>query len=187
MELPDTGDLAGLDLERSAEETNGALVLVCGHGSRDSCCALRGTAVYDRLAGRLGEEELWISSHHGGHRFAANVLVLPAGIHLGHVEPGEAGEIVASALAGRIELDRYRGRTCYPPPVQAAEHAIRAAHGLTEVSELRLEAFEGSLVSFRDTSGERYAARVREEEGPSVPASCGEPPKPQQTFSVHLV
>ena len=32
------------------------LVLVCGHGSRDACCALRGTAVFATLGGRSGGE-----------------------------------------------------------------------------------------------------------------------------------
>ena len=66
------------------------LVLICGHGTRDTCCAVRGTAVHAALASHLEPDQLWISSHQGGHRFAANVLVLPAGIHLGRLTPDTA-------------------------------------------------------------------------------------------------
>jgi hypothetical protein len=89
FELARLDELADVDLTGGSRH-EGALVLVCGHGSRDRCCALRGAAVYASLADRLGENELWISSHQGGHRFAANVLVLPAGLQFGRVERGAA-------------------------------------------------------------------------------------------------
>ena len=99
---------------RRAKHRAAPLVLVCGHGTRDACCALRGTAVYAALAPiTSATDELWISSHQGGHRFAANVLVLPAGIQLGRVTPESAPHVVARALAGRIELEHYRGRIAY--------------------------------------------------------------------------
>lgn len=171
-----------LDFDVGGEPVDAQLVLVCGHGSRDACCALRGTAVYGALADRLGDEELWVSSHQGGHRFAANVLVLPAGLHLGRVEPDEAPDVVARALAGRIDLDRYRGRTCYSPLVQAAEHAVRTASRLERVSELELAAVEDGLVRFRALDGSERRVRVAEVDGPLVPSSCGDEPEPQRAF-----
>jgi hypothetical protein len=159
---------------------------VCGHGSRDRCCALRGTAVYGALARRLGEEELWVSSHLGGHRFAANVLVLPAGLQLGRVEPGEAPYVVARGLAGKIELGRYRGRTCYEPVVQAGEHAVRVAAGLDGVDDLVLLGRDDGTVSFRAWDGSEWAVDVEEAEGPRVPPSCGEQPVPQRVFRTQV-
>lgn len=187
LELDGIDALATLDLERDGEQVDTPLVLVCGHGSRDACCALRGTAVYGAVRDRLGDDRLWISSHQGGHRFAANVLVLPAGIQLGRVEPAEAAYAVERALEGRIELDRYRGRTCYPAAAQAADHAVRAERGLDDVLDLRLDAVEGSVVRFLDRSGRRYAVHVSETDGPAVPASCGEAPEPQRTFATRLL
>jgi hypothetical protein len=187
IELDRIDRLAGVELERFGDAVDARLVLVCGHGTRDACCALRGTAVYGALVGRLDDEELWISSHQGGHRFAPNVLVLPLGLQLGRVEPDEAPAVVARALEGRIELDRYRGRTCYPPAVQAAEHAIRAARGLAGVSELSLVDADSEVIRFRDRNGDEHAARVVEREGPAVAPSCGDAPEPQRTFVAQLL
>lgn len=182
IEVGTVDELAALDLERAGDVVEAQLVLVCGHGSRDACCARRGSSVFAALADRLGEEELWISSHQGGHRFAANVLVLPAGISLGRVDPDEAPAVVERALAGRIELDRYRGRTSYTAPVQAAEHAVRARAGLDRVSDLRLADAGGSLVRFATSDGRELAATVAEGESPPLPASCGAEPEPQRLF-----
>jgi hypothetical protein len=187
IELEDPAALADVDLARNGDRTDQQLVLVCGHGSRDTCCAVRGTAVYGALAERLGDEELWVSSHQGGHRFAANVLVLPSGLQFGRVEPNEAASVVAQALQGRIELDRYRGRTCYTSMVQAAERAVREARELEGVESLRLTGVEGPVVRFRGRDGLEHSAQVEEAIGPSVPASCGAEPAPQTVFSALVV
>lgn len=188
IELERPGDLAHVDLEHDGDRIDQQLVLVCGHGTRDACCALRGVAVHAALAATLtGDEELWISSHQGGHRFAANVLVLPAGLQFGRIEPDEAPLVVARALSGTIELERYRGRTCYPPAAQAAERAVREALELNDAGDLRLAAVEGLLARFRTSDGSEHAATVEEIAGPSVPASCGSEPEPQKGLSAQLV
>ena len=187
LELASHDELGTTDFDTDGEPVETQLVLVCGHGTRDACCALRGTAVYSALSRRLGDEELWISSHHGGHRFAGNVLVLPHGIHLGRVEPDDAGFVVDRATAGEIELAHYRGRTCYDPPVQAAEHAIRTSTGLDRVEDLRLLGADSSIVRFRSPGGRDYAAVIEETLGPPVPASCGAEPEAQKTFSARVL
>lgn len=186
LELSNHEELASLDLERDGRPVEGPLVLVCGHGSRDSCCALRGTTVFASLAGAVDEDALWISSHHGGHRFAANVLVLPAGLHFGRVEPENAHRIVTRALAGRIELGNYRGRTCYEPAVQAAEHAVRVAAGLDHIGDVRLLGAEDGIVRFA-SAARTYAASVEPLEGPVLPASCGVAAEPQRVLSARVV
>lgn len=187
FELDALDDLATVDLVADGEERGAPLVLVCGHGSRDACCALRGAAVFGALAPGLGDEEVWISSHHGGHRFAANVIVLPGAVHLGRVDPSEAPQVVGRALAGTIDIGRYRGRTCHAAPVQAAEHAVRSAHGLDGLDDLRLVERSGTTVRFRDAEGREHAAEVTETPGPSVPPSCGSGPAPQPAFAVRLL
>jgi hypothetical protein len=180
-------DLAGADLDRDGGRWDEPLVLVCGHGSRDRCCALRGTAVFDSLRRALPGGGLWISSHQGGHRFAGNILVLPAGIQLGRVEAPGAASVTADALAGRIDLGHYRGRTYYDGRVQAAEHAVREATGLVGADDLRLVAVEGSVVRLSDRKGTVHAVAVDETEGPAVPASCGASPEPQTAFSARVL
>ena len=126
---------------------------------------------------RLGAAtKVWISSHHGGHRFAANVLVLPNGLHFGRVDTQSAPLVVARALAGRIDLEHYRGRTCYATNVQAAERVVREARDLESVADLHVVRVDGSVVRFRAWNGSEYAALVEEIVGPSVPASCGAQP-----------
>ncbi len=187
IELADLDDLSAETLLERGEPTGGSLVLVCAHGSRDRCCSLRGTAVFGVLARNLGEEELWISSHLGGHRFAANVVVLPAGLQFGRVTPQEAPYLVARALGGRIELDRYRGRTSYDAAVQAAEQAVRTAMGLDTVGDLEVVAHTNGKVRFRTWDGAEWEAVVDEVEGPPVAASCGDEPAPQRSLTARVV
>ena len=150
-------ELADVDLGRGGEPIATPLVLVCGHGARDACCALRGTAVYAALAERLDEDQLWLSSHQGGHRFAANVLVLPLGSPPRARRARGRGTVVARALSGRIDLAHYRGRSVYPARVQAAELAVRTARELDAVADLELVDADGAIVRFRDQR--RHGAR----------------------------
>ncbi|MGH3133478.1 MAG: sucrase ferredoxin [Gaiellaceae bacterium] len=187
LEVAGLDGLAAVDFDADGDVVETQLVLVCGHGSRDACCALRGTAIYAALADTIGDDELWISSHQGGHRFAGNVLVLPHGIQLGRLDPGDAPFVTARALAGQIELGHYRGRTCYRSAVQAAEHAVRTALGLDRIEDVQLAGDEGSLVRLRTGDGSEHAVRVEEAVGPVVPASCGADPVAQAVLSARLV
>ncbi len=187
IELDDLGDLDGLDLERTGEHVDASLVLVCGHGSRDACCALRGNAVFAALAPHVPRDELWISSHQAGHRFAANVLVLPQGIQLGRVTPEDAPKIVDDARRGTISLDHYRGRTAFAPRVQAADVAVRTGTRLAELGDVAFASDDGERVRLETRDGRIVEVAVDAIEGPSVPASCGAEPEPQPTFSARLV
>lgn len=179
-------ELADVDLASDGEPFAEPLVLVCGHGTRDACCALRGNAVHAALAPHVSSDALWISSHQGGHRFAANVLVLPSGIQLGRVDPSEAAGVVGDACAGRISLRHYRGRTIFAPHVQAAEAAVREVTGLDGIGDLTVAADDGVRVELRSADGRTFAADVERIEGPVVPASCGAAPEPQTAFTARL-
>jgi hypothetical protein len=189
IEVAGHDDLADVDLDSTGERHDPRLVLVCAHGSRDRCCSLRGTAVCRALGSgaALGDDELWLSSHHGGHRFAANSLVFPLGVHLGRLDANSAPHVIAQALAGRIELDHYRGRTFYEPPVQAAEHAVREATGLVGVGDLRLARIEDGVVRLVDGDGREHETVVEEVVGPVVPASCGAAAESQARFTARLL
>jgi hypothetical protein len=173
-------DADGFDPARVGDDVSSQLVLVCAHGTRDACCALRGSAVFGALREIVPPENLWLSSHHGGHRFAANVLVLPAGIQLGRVTPDDSADVVGDALEGRIALEHYRGRVAYTAREQAAEWAVRESRGLVRATDLALVGDDGIHVTFRDPDGNELRATPRETAGPAVPASCGAEPEPQR-------
>lgn len=133
-------DLAAIGTDAdpyTAQRRTDPLFLVCTHGKRDLCCALRGLPVYVE-ATELAGASVWQTSHVGGHRFAANLLTFPHGIAYGRVEAAHVAEIVAATRNGDIAPEWMRGRACYPAHVQAAEHYARAALGLRGVDALRL-------------------------------------------------
>ena len=186
LDLEPADDLVDVDRDAGGEVVDAQLVLVCGHGTRDACCALRGSAVYGALAADLEPDSLWLSSHQGGHRFAANVLLLPSGIHLGRVAPEDATRLVGETLAGRIPLDHYRGRTAYSAREQAAEGVVRRAAGLVSLDDLTLVGDDGLHVHFAGPDGRELRARPAEIAGPTVPASCGVEPAPQKQLVATL-
>ena len=109
-------------------ELDGELYLVCTHGRKDRCCALRGRPVAQSLAARH-PDRTWESSHVGGDRFSANVIVLPDGLYLGQVEAGAAVRMITELAAGRLPPGHVRGRSSLPLPTQAAQHFAREALG----------------------------------------------------------
>ena len=132
LEVEHESELLRIDLKllrRNAspgigQPVTGPLLLVCTHGRHDQCCANLGRPVARALAA-AGVPDVWEASHVGGDRFAANVVALPWGVYLGRVPPERAPAVVAELAAGRIDLDLYRGRSCFSTLVQAAEIAAR--------------------------------------------------------------
>jgi hypothetical protein len=177
LELERHDDLLELDLDAAGEPVEHPLFLVCTHGKHDPCCARYGRPLFEAVREQLEDDWTWQCSHVGGDRFAANLVVLPAGLYLGRVEPSEAWETLDELLVGRIPLDRYRGRSCYPFPAQAAERAVRETTGLTGVDELRLAGFAaqdggGWRVRFTTITGERWEVDVERREGPLTYLTC---------------
>ena len=118
------------------------LFLVCTNGTRDRCCAKFGVPLYKALLDRR-PESTWQSTHIGGHRYAPNVLFLPHSANYGHLTSEEVGPAVDAYLAGKLyDLERYRGRTYYAPPVQAADTFLRQALDLLDLAGLRLRTAE---------------------------------------------
>jgi hypothetical protein len=128
------GYLADLDLPalvRAETEAPGMLgqmaelltepqYLVCTNGQRDLCCARFGLPVYAGLKERVGNRA-WQVTHLGGHRFAPNLLTLPDACLYGRVGVDDLDAFLARTERGELAFNNLRGRTCYPPVVQAAE------------------------------------------------------------------
>ena len=104
------------------------VLLVCTHARHDQCCAVRGRPVAHALA-RGFTEQTWESSHLGGDRFAATMIVLPQGLYYGRVSPTDAVTVVDRYLDGEIVEEFYRGRSSLGNVVQAAQSFARDATG----------------------------------------------------------
>ncbi len=124
--------------EAAGGEKTRALYLVCTHGKRDACCARKGVTLYKALEQVDLDGELWQSSHQGGHRFAANLLYLPYGVHYGRLDTADVKGLLAAHRAGRIfDLERYRGLAQLSLPHQATEAWLRE-----QIDEMRLDGLE---------------------------------------------
>jgi hypothetical protein len=149
---------------------------VCTHGKHDPCCAQRGRGVAEALD-RKRPEATWETSHIGGDRFAGNVLILPHGIYYGRVGAEEAPELMEQLLQGRIDLAHYRGRSCYPFDVQAAEWLARDELVLLGIDDLTLEFIdrpEGgrSVSTFSVHDGRTVEVTVETAPGPPAQLTC---------------
>jgi hypothetical protein len=196
LELEDYEDLRGIELAREAHAGEGArgepvnqpLFIVCTHGKHDRCCARQGRPLYEALRDELHADWVWQATHVGGDRFAGNLVCLPEGLYYGRVERPDALAIVDEHLARRIALERYRGRSCYPFSVQAAERAVRVEAGLLGIDDVTLLSVEavgrsGRRIRFAATStGDVHELAVVTELGEEVPLTCDatEPKRPRR-------
>ena len=143
LELESHEDLVEVDFTSDpGEPVDHPLFVVCTHGKRDRCCARYGRPLYVALCELSEPDRVWQSTHVGGDRFAGSLVCLPEGLYFGRVGAPEAWPVLEEYLAGRIHLDRYRGRCCYPFPVQAAERAVRDQTGLRGLDDLELDGVE---------------------------------------------
>ena len=105
------------------------LLLVCTHGRKDVCCAVRGRPVAAALD-EVWPGEVWECSHTGGDRFAANLLVLPDGACYGGLDPDRAVEVVRGHRAGAPAVGHLRGRIGQDRVVQSAVVAALGRWGV---------------------------------------------------------
>jgi hypothetical protein len=106
-------------LQNPGQPGHRPVLLVCTHGRRDVCCAVRGRPVAAALSAAW-PELTWECSHIGGDRFAASVLVVPDGVYYGALDPSTAVNVISDHLAGQIDPDHLRGYTDLTPPEQVA-------------------------------------------------------------------
>jgi hypothetical protein len=180
---PDAADLlsfdfAGLVSSRAAgmgKPVEEPLFLVCTHGKHDQCCAREGGPLYRALADHRNGS-LWEATHVGGDRFAGNLVCFPHGLYFGRVTPGDAEAVTSAYGAGVIDLDFYRGRSCYPPAVQAAEYFVRRHFDRTGVDDLELVEYRASpyrhLTQWRTIGGAVHGVDVEVVTAPERVLTC---------------
>jgi hypothetical protein len=109
-------------------------ILICTHGSHDTCCARYGNPFYAQAKALVSELELsnvrlWKSSHFGGHRFAPTAIDLPDGRYYGNLDRSSFQSILTRT--GDIEcLNKvYRGWGILPTPIQVLERELMLRYG----------------------------------------------------------
>lgn len=207
----DPASLRDLDLnalargdQRTVQESLPALVaepaprlLICTNGRRDVCCAVRGRPVTEGVAA-THPEQVWETSHTGGHRFAPTGVLLPSGVTLGRLSVDSARSALEAVAAGRFPdglagARHDRGRAALSPHAQVAESAVR--HQLGEPGLLALHVLTGETMpaegverwTVRHSDGRRWEVSVRRRAtGTERPVSCGRTPEPMQRYDVEI-
>jgi hypothetical protein len=139
----DVSALDGLDLEGLASgrpvdfgsPVREPVFLVCAHTQRNACCARFGGPLARSLATRY-PGQVFQTTHVGGHRFAANLVILPHGLYYGPVGVPEATAAIGAYERGAVTPGRYRGRAGQPRPAQEAEHEVLTRTGSLLVAAL---------------------------------------------------
>jgi hypothetical protein len=180
------------DLDQRFARLRDPIYLVCTHWQRDRCCARLGVPVAHAIA-EVAPHRVFHTTHVGGHRFAANVVVLPEGYVYGRIDPSGGEALVRAHDAGRVfDVRHLRGRSCYDAAAQAAEVAARIRE-----DELRVDAYRAAHV-FDEPDGAKTVRFEGSDErivvlrawhetlAVSTPSSCGEAPEPIQRWSVTL-
>jgi len=151
-------ELLDLSLDGSqGRPSTDPILLVCTHARHDACCALFGRPVYSALAQDY-PDNIWETSHVGGDRFAANLVILPEGFYYGGLDGDSATQVLTAYTAGVIAPTYYRGSSVQPVPTQAAEHYLREHLG-----EQRIRAILS--LDLRQADVARWVARLAHVDG----------------------
>lgn len=179
VDIADHEELRELDPFERPQTVDQPLFLVCTHGKHDRCCSRYGRPLWDAVSEQLDETSAWQCTHIGGDRFAGNLVALPQGVYYGRVDRGDVADLLDHHLSGELSLEHYRGRSCWPFAVQAAERRVRAEEGLTRFTDLKLadatrEGDNRWAVSFETRVGPREVDVV-EERGELTQLTCNSP------------
>lgn len=136
-------DILGIDLQSIIDgnsrqkplDPSQSLYLACTDGQHDKCCSKYGFPIYQTLTS-YDASATWQSSHVGGDRFAPNLVCFPHGVFYGHLTEGDLGPIQSHYSHRRLQLSKYRGRSCFSFPIQAAEYFIREETGILDLDRL---------------------------------------------------
>ncbi len=209
-EVDSPQDLLGMDfaaLARGDEVTVAASVpgliraepvlLVCTNGRRDVCCAVRGRPV--AAAGHTAYPgRVWECSHTGGHRYAPTGVLLPWGRMLAGLDHPAARDLLEAADDGRLPHELLgprhdRGSSALAPVAQAAESAVRAAIGETDLGVLTAlttgaaadapsHSADHETVAVQHADGRSWLVDLDRDEGAARPDSCGKAWSPSWTW-----
>lgn len=189
------GPEAILDLDLSGPGRNGGngaqtvdhpLVLVCTHGKRDVCCAIKGRPLAAELVGRHPGTTVWETSHTKGHRFAPSILLMPWGYSYGWLNVEAADGLVQAAQSGDWFQPGNRGRGLYGPRGQVAEIAVAAELVKTGESlrfgDLSVVDETQGPVAIDHVDGRGWTVDLAQQEVGGIISSCGDAPKTSRVW-----
>lgn len=161
------------------------MALVCTHGKRDQCCAIKGRPVAAELSQRFDAEWVWETSHMKGHRFAATLMLMPWGYSYAYMDADEATEMLKAAQRGELHLRQLRGRGCFDAAGQVAEILVARSYGSSEIGSLYVEKVDlggsdSAEKTVREVSlpdGSSYHVFLERRPAGEMIPSCGKPPK----------
>ena len=169
------------------DPTTEPLALVCTHARKDVCCAIDGRVVAAVLDDVL-PGAVWETTHLGGDRFAGNAALLPEGSMYGRLDGDNAPGVVLDHLEGRVDLERWRGRSSWAAVAQVAVHDVLGSvpgARLADVPEPVLtDLGSGTWRVEVDVAGSRHTRRVTRTMSEAHVLTCDGAPKQQALFVV---
>jgi hypothetical protein len=159
----------------AAPTTDVTDVLVCTHGSRDTCCGSLGTRLWLDLQD-LDGVRIWRTSHTGGHRFAPTAITFPDGNCWAHLDSARLSGIVGCAA--------------FDPAVQVADCAVLAERGWSWLDGARFGVQRSDHrveLCFEAPNGDRGSYGVLLDVGRRMPVpDCGGDPCAATKFQQEL-
>lgn len=181
-----------LDLDLSGPGKNGGhiidkpLLLVCTHGKRDVCCAVKGRPLAAELNAQFGDDIVWEASHMKGHRFAAVSLLMPWAYSFGRLNAEAGKQLVETAMRGEYFFPGNRGNGLLSGRAQVAELAVaeqlidageRLHYGELITADEDPKGRENRPIAVAHLDGRAWEVELKKEEVSGVISSCGDKPK----------
>ncbi|MDR7127295.1 sucrase ferredoxin [Pseudotabrizicola sp. 4114] len=106
-------------------------IMCCTDGKMDPCCALYGFATWKALRAVADPQVFRVlqSTHIGGCRFAASLLVLPDRARYGRLTPDQVPDFLTALQSHQPYLPAWRGDPLLDSAAQVADHAARSYAG----------------------------------------------------------
>lgn len=171
-----------------ATEINHPLLLVCTHGKRDRCCAIKGRPIASALH-NVFPDIVWETSHSKGHRFAPALVLLPWNYSYGRLSAVATKDVIEQAQQGIIAAEGCRGRGIYKPPQQVADLAARTHWNKWRADDIAIVEVVGELdpvgSTVRVTAADGAVAEVTVHQivTEGVVSSCGDEPGPKKGWA----
>jgi hypothetical protein len=163
-------------------------VLICAHGSRDTCCGSLGTRLW--LEQGRTDVSVWRTSHTGGHRFAPTAITFPDGNYWAWLDADVLGGVVRRSLDPSVAATHLRGCAAFSPAAQVADRAVLADRGWSWLDAARFAEQRSARqveLCFETDQGERGGYVVDLEIGDEVPVpDCGTDPRMAKKHQTEL-